>query len=803
MKESKPRPVTVTPKWKRVRAAPRPQIPLVLWLLLALLAGELLAAATAHTAWLAHSLPTLRALLLALIRSPVFLCITGTLAAGVLVAGFLRHRAVRRVCALLLVALACGAALGAARYEGLFAQARALSPPHYQRLAVRVTDDSRASDYGSTVTAVVTAGKLRGFYLQLSSSGDLGLERGQEVAVAGVPRALAPDAKRVFLLDGGVIATLSYTRTGPVTWQKGPLGALLRFRARCVSAIRSTKTRFPVSAELKGFLCGTLLGDKRDFTGSELQTSLQRTGLVHLLSVSGAHLALLSALCYFALRRTKLSRRQIAVIVLVVAGLYTLITGCEPATLRALAMLACALLALLLRRRADALSALALSITAMVLIDPLLATSLSVQLSLASVVGIVCFGGYFGRWLRCLLPRATRPVAEAFGVTIAANLAILPFSAADFGVVSLIAPLTNLLLAPLVTAMLILGLLGVICCLIATPAAQFCFRAALALGVVFEHTSEWFSQQTWAALTMSALPLGVLLGFCAVIVALWVLWIRPTPQRARRLGAGMLAIVVVISAVPLARPSSSQLARGVVILDVGQGDALLVRDAGHAGLIDTGPSPTVLKEQLQRQRITRLDFVLFTHGHADHTGGVSALDRSFHIAHIYVSQGAQSSAKLTAISARLGVALTGLLAGQSFMLGHIRVTAIWPRAAVSDPDANTSCLTTLLTDTLPAAQDPIPTDTLLTSGDAEEPSVMSAVIAAHITHVDVLKVPHHGSAIALSDALLNRLTPTLAVISCGLHNPYGHPKPATLQFLEKHNIPYKRTDLDGAVSIPF
>jgi len=771
---------------------------------LALLAGELMAATVAHSAWLAGRTAGIRVLLLMLARNPYFASATAVLLIALLITVVLRRPVVAWPCALVLLMLLCGATLGTLRYEGLFARIRALAPARYQRLQVRVIEDSRSSVYGSTVSAEVTAGRLRGLRLQLSSPGEIDLERGQEVTLTGVPQALVPDVKRVFLLDQGVVATLPLIRAGPDRWQPGPMGLLLRFRAKVSRTIRSIRTSFPVSAELKGFLCGTLLGDKRGFTGGELQMALQRTGMIHLLSVSGSHLALLAALCYLILRRTKLSRRRQAQVVLAVAVLFTLLTGCEPTTVRALGMLACALLALLLRRRTDVLSALALSLIVMLLFDPLLATSLSVQLSLASVVSIVCFGRYFGRWLRCLLPRAGRLVADGVGATLAANLAVLPFSAGVFGVVSLIAPLANLLLAPFVSAMVVLGLIGIMVCLVSQAAAQVCFRAALAVGVVFERLNAWLSQQQWSALSASALPPLVLVGLCVLAILLWSLWVRPTRPRARRVAAVVLAIIVLVATVPLAtRPGSLQLTRGVVVLDVGQGDALLVRDAGHTGLIDTGPSSTVLREQLRVQQVTRLDFVLFTHGHADHIGGAGALDRSFHIAHIYVSQGAQSSTKLEAISKRLDVPLTGMLAGQSFMLGRIKVTAIWPRAAVSDPDANESCLTTLLSDELPDNQDPVPTDTLLTSGDAEEPSVRAAVVSAHITHIDVLKVPHHGSAVSLSDALLNRLTPTLAVISCGLHNSYGHPKPVTLQFLEKHAISYKRTDLDGAVVVPF
>jgi len=772
------------------------------WLLLAFLVGTLLIAHTAQQAWLAGMLPSVPVLLRMLAKSPLAVVICVGIPLIVLAALGLRRFAVTRFLGQIFVMIACGMILGAFRYGGLFTQMQKLQAVHYQHLQVRIIEDPRASAFGSSVVAQVRLGDLQGIRLQLTSNDVIALERGQECLLAGVPRAVVPDAKRLFLFNQGVAATMGLASSEqPPSWQKGSLGALLRLRARIGRLIRSTPTRFPVGDETRGLLAAITLGDKRGIAGSEFQNALKRTGLIHLLTVSGAYLALLAGLCYFVLKRFGLNRRRASLVVLLVAALYTLMTGCELATVRALGMLCCAFIALMMRRRSDALSALSLSVLVMIFFDPLLAASVSVQLSLASVTGIVLFGGYFSRWLRCLLPASGKLIAQGFGITLAAMLATLPFAAGVFGMISVVSPGANLLLAPLVSIMLVFGLLGALSFWL-RPVAQVCFRAALAVGVIFERLNGWLAQQSWAALPLTAFPASALVAYVLCVVLLWALWPRPTRKRARSIGALALASLLLVSATPLA-PHSAQLARGIVVLDVGQGDALLVRDGQHAGLIDTGPSPTALKDQLYRQRITQLDFVLFTHGHADHAGGAAALDRSFHITRLYVAQGAQSSSVLQAISVRLAVPLTGMLSGQSFMLGSLQITAIWPRTAVRDPDANESCLTTLITDKLPPAQDPVPTDTLLTSGDAEEPSVRAAVMSAGIRHVDVLKVPHHGSTISLSDALLDRLTPEEAVISCGLNNRYGHPKPVTLQFLEKHHILYKRTDLDGPILIPF
>jgi competence protein ComEC len=176
------------------------------------------------------------------------------------------------------------------------------------------------------------------------------------------------------------------------------------------------------------------------------------------------------------------------------------------------------------------------------------------------------------------------------------------------------------------------------------------------------------------------------------------------------------------------------------------------------------------------------------------------LDASYGIQNVLVSEGAQTSEILQGIAEAVNAPLTPVRAGYKVKLENLEIRALWPLSAVSDPSANASCLSTLIVDTTPDAQDAVEDDVVLTTGDAESSSVNAALDAAvDLPDIDVLKVPHHGSKISVNEALFTKIHPHIAVISCGLNNRYGHPRPEPLALLKRFVPEVKRTDLDGNV----
>jgi competence protein ComEC len=274
--------------------------------------------------------------------------------------------------------------------------------------------------------------------------------------------------------------------------------------------------------------------------------------------------------------------------------------------------------------------------------------------------------------------------------------------------------------------------------------------------------------------------------------------IRLRRRRPRPITAGALVAVGALgAAVWLTAPGqhAGEAEPGVFrisVLDVGQGDAILMDPpGGEPILVDAGPPGDGIGRQLHEHRVDSLAAVVVTHDQSDHAGGLAEVLESVPVARVgYAEAGADLLASVRAA----GTEPLRLSEGRELRSGALRLTVLWPPAAVlgggtgtgGGVDPNQHSLV-LLVEWRHLS--------LLLTGDAEAEAVPIAP-----GPVDVLKVGHHGSEDEGLGGLLERSVPKLAVISVG-DNSYGHPTPETLAELREHNVPVARTDLDGTIEI--
>jgi competence protein ComEC len=661
---------------------------------------------------------------------------------------------------------------------------------------------------------------------------------GDRVEVRGALRAPPDGPYGAYLARTGVAATL-------VTRGLRPLAAAAD-ADRLVQGIRADagdalERALPEPAA--GLAAGILIG-LRERVDRELAADFTTTGLSHVVAISGWNIALVAGLVAALLGTWPRRRRAVATVTAI--ALYTILAGASPSVLRAAVMAGVALLARETGRPGTAARALAWAVVLLLVMGPATVADAGFQLSAAATAGLLAWGTPLAARLRARLPRLPGFIVEGLAVSLAAQAATLPIVLLSFGRLAPLSPILNLLVVPLVPLAMATGTLALVGGLLAGAGAPALFATLLGLPGALVIGLMVMLVQTAADLPFAGVtlppPAGAALGGLAAAMLLVAGARRRIsglfgPQRPRsprsrpRHGPGtanppvarpnrpdrsplrsdravralaiILALVVATAVVAAAARPDGRV--HVVALDVGQGDAILVETPGGGRLlVDGGPDPNRLLVALDA-RIPpwdrRIDLIVVTHPHEDHVGGLPLLVERYRVGRLLepgmTGPGPAYAALETAL-ARRGLGSGGLSTGDQFALDDVSFRVLWPdRAAVprAPPDTGTGInnVSIVLLGTFGAQR-------FLFTGDAEE-GIDPLLVARGLPHVDVLKVAHHGSRTATTDALLDAIRPAVALVSVGTKNTYGHPAPATLARLAAHGVATYRTDLDGTLDV--
>lgn len=659
-------------------------------------------------------------------------------------------------------------------------------------------------------------------------------KQGSKWLITGVRKPLSSSSYDFNTYAQGVDGTVAVSTAVKQNSDQTFTGHLMMARERLLNLIDSTIHNERIALVVKALIAG----DRRDF--APLRTTFQKSGLSHVIAVSGMHLALVMAGVLLLLRKAGLRRGRARIVALAFALLFTFFSGCAPSTMRAFAMASLAAVIPVTHHRICREQLVAIAVLTLILFEPRLLFSISLRLSAAAVMGIIVFTPLAHVWCRALFPLFSQKINDAIALSLTAWISTLPLSLSVFSTISIVAVPTNILAAPWVTLSFITGLLGAMASylipqlswLFLAP-AQFFAAGLLTLARAAAVTeSNWerlfsffntgllsasFTSITWVMIGLSVLLLLYFWPLPSQLLSSWILmhypqWLlkegndaRMRPQKIVSLLAGIALVITLVVLIaprliskPLAVSDKSE--DGVYFLSVGQGDATYVESGEDSALIDGGPDGLVLRKALDEASVDTIDTLVITHAHADHIEGAFDLDKSYRIKRIVVAEGAQHDSRVVALARQLGVGVETMLAGDSFILGSERVEAVWPKVAVDDARANENCLVTRITEA-GAQREEIP-DVLIT-GDAEAQTIVQAEESdANRAAPVALKVGHHGSRPSLSPRLFEVVNVARAIISVG-KNSYGHPKEETLERLKSEQIPFKRTDVSGTVYLPF
>ncbi len=524
-----------------------------------------------------------------------------------------------------------------------------------------------------------------------------------------------------------------------------------------------------------------VLGDRRALP-RDLQQGLARVGLAHLLAISGLHVGILGAVAYVLARPLPVVVRGLAP--LAAAGAYLLLIGPRASILRAAAMIGLAGGAIALSRPPAAIQTLSCAALGILLLEPAAVAHLGFLLTFSATAGIVLLSSRLAeRWER--LPRwASRPLA----VSVAAQVGTIPWAVPAFHLLHPAAPLLNLLAIPWTALALTGGLLWAALVTLEAPAAAWLLGGLDRIALPYEWCAEL---PTWPVLSLPRVLSRPAAACAAGCMALAL------AARTRRVRRPVWALTAVLLLAPVDRPPNDRFE--VIAFDVGQGEAVLLRNGARGVLVDGGGwtsgdiARDVLLPVLSRLGVRRLEAAVVSHPDLDHCQGLADLAQYLAIREVWTGVGSAKAACVTDLLLRPGTSWRPLWSGRVASAAGWRFEVLHPPAG-DRGDGNDGSLVLRAS----AAG-----SSLLLTGDIEA-AAERRILARHRParlSANVLKVAHHGSKTSTGERFLRAVRPGIALISAGRRNRYGHPAPPVVERLERHGVEVRRTDREGMVRL--
>ena len=480
----------------------------------------------------------------------------------------------------------------------------------------------------------------------------------------------------------------------------------------------------------------------------------------------------------FLIRRTKY--RMIATAIALTC--FIALVRPSPSVLRAAAMAAVLLSAYATKRKTDSLPALGFAIAAVVLADPWQSRDAGFALSVMATAGLLLFAPVIENHLP-----THKKLAGALAPPIAAIVFCSPILVALSGYLSPMSIFANLLAAPFVAPITIVGFIGALVSPFApvlTSVLIYIIRVPAGAIAAIAHWSSEFPVLTIHNGSIGFAIVAFLVGFLWLFKKSW-----------RRSTAVILVIILSLTWLQRWPAGDWQIAN----CDIGQGDSMVINlHHGRGIVIDVGPDPVAENKCLRNLGIKEIPLLILSHFHADHVGGLSGLLQSRRVGQVWISNNLEPLLESThALKLLRGSEVVTVQKGLVSQIAGIQFEILWPENTSKNFESmpgdgsqiNNSSIAMFVTTT---------DWSIFTAGDLEPPAQHE--ILGSVRAVDIYKVCHHGSKYQ-DQELMQALSAQIAVISVGAKNSYGHPAPETIASLTRLGTQVVRTDIDGAVAI--
>ena len=553
--------------------------------------------------------------------------------------------------------------------------------------------------------------------------------------------------------------------------------------ASALGAIRLGLRSLSGDGNAGALIPGMVLGDTSK-QSVEFKNSMRRSGLTHLVAVSGANFALVSAFVLwmmqflFARMKFRLSATAISLIAFIA------LVRPSPSVLRAAAMAAVLLVAQGTKKGRDSLPALGFAMAAVVVVDPWQARDAGFALSVLATAGLLLFAPVLIEKLSIHLPGK---LAQALAPPIAATVFCSPIIVALSGYLAPMSVIANLLAAPFVAPITIVGFIAALFSpfapLISTVLIWFIRFPAGAIALI----AHWAS--SFPVLTLQSGKIGFLI-IASFTLGSWLLkkWFKHII---------VFTLVILISITWLQRWPGGDWQ--VANCDIGQGDSMVINLGNHQGIvIDVGPDPVAEDRCLKALGIKEIPLLILSHFHADHVAGLTGAIKNRAVGQVWVSVNSAPLIESAKAQAALkGVEMIKAVRGMSARVGPLTIRVLWPTLSATSfeempgdgSQINNSSIAILITSNA---------FSLFAGGDLEPP--VQEILVKDVGPVDIYKVCHHGSRYQ-DLAFMSALHPRISIISVGAGNTYGHPAVQTLEALARLGSEVLRTDIDGAIAV--
>jgi competence protein ComEC len=575
-------------------------------------------------------------------------------------------------------------------------------------------------------------------------------------------------------------------------------GAWLYFPQYASRAVlQAVQGAFP--GDTAPFLKALLMGDKTDlYIEGDTYVSMRASGLIHVVAVSGLHVAFLVGFLLLIMGRN----RRSSIVCITLVWLFVVMTGGSPSTVRAGVMQTMLLAAPLLKRENDSFTTLSFALAAILLFSPAEAGSAALQLSFAAMAGIMLFAQPIYDALQNVregraLPRLRSYACSVLSSSVGAVVFTAPILALRFGYVPLLGPVTNILCLWAVTACFCGGFI-----------ACGAFAVWSALGRALGWLVSWFARYIFLITgAIAKIPFA-----CAYtsnnIMSWWLVMayaVFAVTYLGRRKDAeyrwvlpACLSAAALCAALIVSSLSFSSGAGYITALDVGQGQSIAVISGKSTVLIDCGgkstydnAGDTAAAYLLSRGR-GHVDALILTHLHADHANGAVRLIQSMKVKTLVMPEKPNDDdgllAEILSAAEKHGTEIKYIGTDSVLTSDGINVSVFAPPEKGSENERGLSMKVSL------GSYD------MLVTGDMNR-TAEKAIISGHrLDGTELLIAGHHGSAYSTSDELLTATGAKTAIISVG-YNSYGHPSNAALRRLWEAGAQVWRTDLNGNVTV--